>query len=86
MPFMKLNTTAVTASQPPHRIRAARVGSVRGACRVITKPATTQITAAGSSHEISAPIPDPNNRPQPTSWLRLPSPPGSSPVSRPNPL
>ncbi len=31
---MKLNTTAVTNSQPPHRISAARVGSVRAARRV----------------------------------------------------
>ena len=59
MPFMKLNTTAVTASQPPQRISAARVGSVRGARRVIANPATPHITAAGSSHATSAPIPDP---------------------------
>ena len=69
--------------------RIPQIAVVMGSCTAggaITKPAAIQITAAGSSHEISAPIPDPNNRPQPTSWLRLPSPPGSSPVSRPKPL
>ena len=67
MPLAKLNTTAVTASQPPQTISAARVGSVRGARRVMIRPATTQITAAGSSHAMSEPIPVPNSRPQPTS-------------------
>ena len=54
MPFMKLNTTAVTTSQPPHMISAARVGSVRGARRVMNDdPAAEQITAAGSSQAMS---------------------------------
>ena len=86
MPLAKLNTTAVTASQPPHRINAARVGSVRGARLVMTNPAARQITAAGSNHAMSRPIVLPNSLPQPTSKFMLPSPPGSSPVKRPKPL
>ena len=50
MPLAKLNTTAVTTSQPPHRISAARSGSVRGARRVSDADRRTrQTTAAGSS-------------------------------------
>ena len=55
MPLAKLNTTAVTTSQPPHMISAARVGSVRGARLVMhERPAPRQITAAGSSHAMSS--------------------------------
>jgi hypothetical protein len=49
MPLAKLKTTAVTTSQPPHSSSAARVTSVRGARRVITRPAMIAMTAAGTS-------------------------------------
>ncbi len=52
---MKLKTRAWTTSQPPQSSSDARVRSVRGARRVSQRPATSTISAAGSSHEIWPP-------------------------------
>ena len=67
VPCMKLNTTPVTSSQPPHRISPARARSVRGALRLNHSPATNAISAAGSSQETSVPKLSPNSRPMPGS-------------------
>ncbi len=52
MPFIWLKTMPVTSSQPPQRRKAARARSVRGVRRVIHSPATSRISAVGSSQEI----------------------------------
>lgn len=101
-PFMKLNTTTVTTSQPPpHSISDARVRSVRGARLVNHSPATKAISAAGNSQEISVPIDSPPNirvkpveppniappiGPGPPSEFELPPGFPSPPNTRPRPL
>ena len=83
---MWLKTSTCTASHPPHSSSAARTASVRALRRVAHSPAAGRISAAGSSQETWPPITRPNIRPQPASWSVLPSPPTSSPFSRPSPL
>ncbi len=93
MPWAKLNMSPVTTSQPPHRSRAARVRSVRGARRVHHSPASPNNRAAGISQAIWPPISELNMRlqpvaPQAPAWP-VPPPmtlPASLPVSRPKPL
>ena len=92
MPRAKLNVRPLTTSQPPHRAKAARVRSVRGACRVIHSTAARRIRAAGISHEIWPPKSALNSRSHPvgphcdTAPPLPPTLPGSLPVSRPKPL
>jgi hypothetical protein len=88
MPFMKLKTSPVTSSHSPHNNSAARVRSVRGARQVAQSPATSRISAAGSSQAICPPISELNIRVQPVSPHMLPmlTLPVSEPLNRPNPL
>ena len=65
MPAIRQNTSAVTTVQPPHSSSAARTRSVRGARRVSHSPATSRISAAGSSQEIWPPISALNSRVSP---------------------
>ncbi len=91
---MKLNTSAVTTIQPPHRTSAARVTLVRGARRVNQSPATSPTSAAGSSQDTSEPKLAPNIRPIPDAPpnpvlpppARPPPPPPPWPNNRPRPL
>lgn len=87
---MKLNTSPVTSSQPPHSSSPARVRSVRNRRRVATSPATSRISAAGSNQATWPPISELTIRPQPVApQPPVPPPPTlpvSSPVSRPSPL
>ena len=92
MPLAKLNTTAVTMSQPPHISTLARNRSVRGAARVTHSPPTSATSAAGSNQLIWLPISLPNSRPRPV-WPdeNPPVPPPGLPLllvpsSRPIPL
>ncbi len=86
IPFMKLNTSAVTTSHPPQSSRAARVRSVRGARRVNQSPATRPSNAAGSSQEISVPIDSPNILVIPVDPPNIGEPPiGPNPCSDPAP-
>ena len=94
MPAMKLKVSAVTSSQPPHRTSPARTGSVRGARRVIHRPAPGRIRAAGISQAICPPISEPNilrmpvlpHMPEPVAPTPPPTEPVSLPVRRPKPL
>ena len=90
IPAMKLNTSPVISSQPPHSTVAARRGSVRGARRVRHSSTPSSTSAAGSSHDAPAPISEPNSRVIPVCPQPPPGPPPtlpvSSPVSRPKPL
>ena len=86
MPFMKLNTTAVTSSQPPQMNAAARV-EVGAGCAPGENDDGAETDDGGGqqpgdvgAHAVT------EQPPQPTSKFMLPRPPGSSPVSRPNPL
>lgn len=92
---MKLKTTMVITSEPPHARNAARAVSVRRAFQVTTTPATSSSSAAGRSQEIWLPISELNIRSMPVSphWLPpppIPPPPPTLPVSspliRPSPL
>jgi len=65
MPCMKLNTSMVTTSHPPHRANAALARLVRGARRVSHSPAASRSSAAGSSQATWPPTSAPNMRPQP---------------------
>ncbi|PSK63386.1 hypothetical protein B0E53_04667 [Micromonospora sp. MH33] len=94
---MKLKISPVTSSQPPQSSSPARVRSVRAARPASHNPATSRISAAGSSQEIWPPTsvsnirsrPDcPENGPPPPPPIRPAPPtlPSSSPVIRPRPL
>ena len=99
---MKLKTSMVTASQPPHTNSAVRVESVRAVLRVSHSPAMPRMIAAGISHATWPPISALNMRPIPVSpHIPPPGPPAapapvapppgttlpvSLPVSRPRPL
>ncbi len=82
----------MTTSQPPHRMSAARVRSVRLARQVSSRPSAEEASAAGSSHDAWPPKLVLNIRSQPVAPHRpvVPPPPPtlpvSSPVSRPKPL
>src|SRR6478736_2073846 len=75
VPSMNEKTRPVTIIDPPHRIRAARILSVRGSLRVNHNPATRPISAAGINQEISVPNEDPNIRPSPVDPPKPPPPP-----------
>jgi hypothetical protein len=64
---MKLKTAPVTNSQPPHNSTLARSRSVRAARHVNTSPTNRPMSAAGSSHDASAPNDGPNIRVMPGS-------------------
>ncbi len=97
---MKLNTAAVTSSQPPHSSAAARVRSVRAEPRLIHSRAASPISAAGSSqliwppmslaNSLVRPVEPPNAAPPPPPppppVRPKPTEPVSFPVSRPKPL
>src|SRR5580704_16306946 len=92
MPALRLNTSPVTTSQPPHSMIAARVRSVRGARSRQASPATSTRSTAGSSHDACPPITSFNKRRTPVVPLKFPPPPPPPPtplplpVRRPNPL
>ena len=62
---MNEKTSAVTTSQPPQRTSEARTRSVRASLRVNQAPATSPMSAAGSSQETSDPKDTPNIRVMP---------------------
>src|SRR5512140_3158659 len=91
---MNEKTRPVTISDPPHRIRAARILAVLGSRRVNHKPATSPISAAGINQEISVPNDAPNIRPIPVDPPKPPppipppgppAPPGMAPPAPPLP-
>src|SRR5690242_11948812 len=88
---MNENTTPVTTSQPPQRIAAARLRSLRGARHVAASTATSAISAAGRSQEISVPMAVPNSRPMPVAppneafWPPPEEPPEEPPATPPEP-
>src|SRR5262249_46119947 len=91
---MKLSTRPATSSQPPHRIAAARVRSVRAARRDTHSMTTRAIRAAGISQLICPPhcavnrrvmpVPPPNGPPPPPpNAPPAPFPPGPPPRAPP---
>ena len=96
IPWPNEITAAVTSSQPPQPMVAARVRSVRGPRRDAHSSTATIARAAGSSQAICPPYEDSSRRDHPV-WPHIPDgpaacpPPGTTlpvslPVSRPNPL
>ena len=83
---MNEKTSAVTISDPPQSSSAARILSVRASLRVNQSPATSPISAAGISQEISVPNEEPNIRsrcpavpPKPPPPPPIPPPPAAPP-------
>ena len=94
MPAIRLNTAAVTSSQPPHTRAAARFLSVLGARMVPHSSAARAISAAGSSQLTWLPMSAAKSLVSPavppvaaTPWPPgPPTEPVSLPSRRPNPL
>src|ERR1700710_2192656 len=63
MPLAKLNTTAATTNQPPHRISAPRCASVRGSRRGNSRPANRHYIPPGRSHAMVGALPPPPRPP-----------------------
>ena len=95
MPCMKLKTSAVTTSQPPHTTANARAVSVRGARPRAAHRDDDRSSAAGSSQAIWPPISAVNSRcdagratpsPAAAAATAAAASPVSLPLSRPSPL